>query len=299
MSPLEPQSAADYDDRSTEAVKSVLLEIGQILGSYKGKFVVVGGLIPWLLQNDEDMPHVGTLDIDLGLDPSVLADGEYASLIELLKGHGYRQRDDLNPNLKRFQLVRELPQEDGSSPIEVVVDFLMQSDAKVAKNNPPLVEDFRVQGVKGTDLAIRLAENFRLSGSMPGGGTNTVNISVCSIPAFLVMKGFASENRHKQKDAYDRYYVVRNYRDSISALAEACRPVLNEPEGLEGYGYIDGKFAAFDAYGPTSVRKFVEETDVLQERTPEQWQRDAFGVVDQWLRLLGLREQGPCDYAQI
>ncbi len=70
MSPLEPQSAADYDDRSTEAVKSVLLEIGQILGSYKGKFVVVGGLIPWLLQNDEDMPHVGSLDIDLGLDPS-------------------------------------------------------------------------------------------------------------------------------------------------------------------------------------------------------------------------------------
>jgi hypothetical protein len=104
------------------------------------------------------------------------------------------------------------------------------------------------------------------------------------------MKGFAIENRHKQEDAYDNYYVVRNYRDGILALAEACRPALNEPEALEGYGYIDGKFAAFDAYGPTSVRKFVEETDVLHERTPEQWQRDAFSVVDQWLRLLGLRE---------
>ncbi|MFN9659810.1 MAG: hypothetical protein ACK6BC_05460 [Cyanobacteriota bacterium] len=296
MSPLEPQSAADYDDRSTQAVKSVLLEIGQILGSYKGKFVVVGGLIPWLLQNDEDMPHVGSLDIDidididLGLDPSALADGEYASLIKLLKGQGYRQRNDLDPELKPFQLVRELPQEDGSSPIEVVVDFLMQRNVKVAKNDPPLVEDFRVQEVNGTDLALRLAETFRLSGSMPGGGINTVTISVCSIPAFLLMKGFAIENRHKQKDAYDIYYVVRNYRDGISALAEACRPVLNEPEGLEGYSYIDGKFAAFDAYGPTSVRKFVEETDVLQERTPEQWQRDAFGVVDRWLKELGLRE---------
>jgi len=289
MSPLEPQSAADYDDRSTEAVKSVLLEIGQILGSYKGKFVVVGCLIPWLLQNDEEMPHVGSLDIDLGLDPSALADGEYASLIKLLKGQGYRQRNDLNPELKPFQLVRELPQEDGSAPIEVVVDFLMQRNVKVAKNDPPLLEDFRVQGVNGTDLAIRLAENFRLSGSMPGGGTNTVTISVCSIPAFLVMKGFAIQNRHKQKDAYDIYYVVRNYRDGISALAEACRPVLNEPEGRGGYGYIDGKFGAFDDYGPTSVRKFVEETDVLQERTPDQWQQDAFGVVDRWLKELGLR----------
>jgi hypothetical protein len=290
MSPLEPQSAADYDDRSTEAVKSVLLEIGQILGSYKGKLVVVGGLIPWLLQNDEEMPHVGSLDIDLGLDPSALADGEYASLIKLLKGQGYRQRNDLNPELKPFQLVRELPQEDGSAPIEVVVDFLMQRNVKVAKNDPPLLEDFRVQGVNGTELAIRLAENFRLSGSMPGGGTNTVTISVCSIPAFLVMKGFVIQNRHKQKDAYDIYYVVRNYRDGISALAEACRPVLKEPEGREGYGYIDGKFGAFDDYGPTSVRKFVEETDVLQERTPDQWQQDAFGVVDRWLKELGLRE---------
>ena len=87
MNPLEPQSAADYDDRSTEAVKTVLLEMGQILGSFKGKFIVVGGLIPWLLQNDEDMPHVGSLDIDIGLDPSALADGEYANLIEALLGH--------------------------------------------------------------------------------------------------------------------------------------------------------------------------------------------------------------------
>jgi hypothetical protein len=236
------------------------------------------------------MPHVGSLDIDLGLDPSALANGEYASLIKLLKGQGYRQRNDLNPELKPFQLVRELPQEDGSAPIEVVVDFLMQRNVKVAKNDPPLLEDFRVQGVNGTELAIRLAENFRLSGSMPGGGTNTVTISVCSIPAFLVMKGFAIQNRHKQKDAYDIYYVVRNYRDGIPALAEACRPVLNEPEGREGYGYIDGKFGAFDDYGPTSVRKFVEETDVLQERTPDQWQQDAFGVVDRWLKELGLRE---------
>jgi phage-related protein len=290
MSPLEPQSAADYDDRSTEAVKSVLIEIGQILGSYKDKFMVVGGLIPWLLQNDEEMPHVGTIDIDLGLDPSALADGEYANLIELLKGHGYRQRDDLNPDLKPFQLVRELSQENGSSSIEVVVDFLMQRNVKVFKNRPPLVEDLRVQEVNGADLAIRLAEDFRLNGTMPGGGTNTVTISVCSIPAFLVMKGFAVQMRHKQKDAYDIYYVIRNYSGGIPTLAEACRPVLEDPEGREGYGYIDGKFGAFDDYGPTSVRKFVEETDVLQERTPDQWQQDAFGVVDQWLKQLGLRE---------
>ena len=35
---------------------------------------------------------------------------------------------------------------------------------------------------------------------------------------------------------------------------------------------------------------FVEETDVLGDRSPEQWQQDAFGQVDAWLRALGLRD---------
>ena len=32
MAELEPRYASDYDDRTTVAVKSVLVEIGQVLG---------------------------------------------------------------------------------------------------------------------------------------------------------------------------------------------------------------------------------------------------------------------------
>jgi hypothetical protein len=66
--PPEPQSAADYEDRTAKAVKNVLVEIGQMLGCFKGKFAVIGGAVPWLLLDNEDMPHVGTLDVDLGLE---------------------------------------------------------------------------------------------------------------------------------------------------------------------------------------------------------------------------------------
>lgn len=72
MTAGEPQSANDYDDRTTTAVKSVLIEIGQILGSYKGRYAVVGGAVPWLLLNQNDMRHVGTLDVDLSLDAAAL-----------------------------------------------------------------------------------------------------------------------------------------------------------------------------------------------------------------------------------
>ena len=58
MAEVEPQFASDYDDRATVAVKSVLVEIGQVLGSYKGKFAVIGGAVPWLLLSEADMPNL-------------------------------------------------------------------------------------------------------------------------------------------------------------------------------------------------------------------------------------------------
>ena len=285
MTPGEPQSAAEYDDRTTAAVKMVLVEIGQVLGSFRGKFVIVGGAVPWLLLANEEMPHVGTLDVDIGLDAEVLGDGEYATLVEALHGHGYDQRDEL----RRFQLVRQVPVEDGGAPIDVIVDFLMARDAEIGKNDPPLISDFAAQRADGAELAARFYQFVAISGPMPAGGTNRVEIAVCSIPALLAMKGHAVEGRYKQKDAYDIYYCIRNYPGGPEALAEACRPLLGHASGAAGYHFIDGKFDSVDGFGPTCVRRFVEDTNVLGGRTPEQWQQDAFGQVDAWLKALGFR----------
>lgn len=217
----EPQSAADYEDRTTKAVKGVLVEIGQILGSFKGKFAVIGGAVPWLLLDNEEMPHVGTLDVDLGLDAEALGDGEYVNLVEALMGQGYAQRDEL----RRFQLVRHVKVGDGGPAIDIVVDFLMPRDAEIVKNHPPILNDFAVQRADGADLAIRFYQLVAITGDMPDGGTNRVEVAICSIPALLAMKGYALNGRHKQKDAYDIYYCIRNYPGGIDALAEACTPL--------------------------------------------------------------------------
>jgi hypothetical protein len=282
--PKEPQSAADYDDRTTAAVKAVLLEIGQILGSFRGKFAVIGGSVPWLLLENDTMHHVGTLDVDLGLDAEALAGGEYAVLVEALMGNGYQQR----PDLRRFQLLRQVPADDGGGPIDIVVDFLMPRDAEIVKNVPALISEFAVQRASGAELALRFYKLVAIEGPMPDGGTNRVEIAVASIPALLAMKGFAIRDRHKQKDAYDIYYCVRNYPGGIDSLAADCRPLLSLQEGHEGYRCIAEKFIAIDAYGPTSVRRFVEDTQLLGERTGDQWQQDAFGQVGAWLRALRL-----------
>ncbi|WP_164721343.1 nucleotidyl transferase AbiEii/AbiGii toxin family protein [Burkholderia stagnalis] len=285
MTPREPQSAADYDDRTTAAVKSVLIEIGQILGSFRGKFAVIGGAVPWLLLDNDEMHHVGTIDIDLSLDAEALADTAYVALIDALMGNGYEQRE----TLRRFQLVRHVTATDGGPPIDIIVDFLMPRHAEIEKRIPPLLGNFAVQRADRADLATRFYQMTAISGPMPNGGTNTVEVAVCSIPALLAMKGYALNGRLKQKDAYDVYFCVRNYPDGVDGLAQACRPLLDFDSGATGFRYIAEKFDTPDGFGPNSVRRFVEDTRMLGDRTPDQWQQDAFGQVDALLRELGFR----------
>ena len=285
MAEVEPQYASDYDDRTTVAVKSVLVEIGQILGSYRGKFAVIGGAVPWLLLGEADMPHIGTLDVDLSLDAEALGDGEYAQLVESLLRRGYHRRE----HLPRFQLVRTVSARDGGADIDVLVDFLMPRDATIARNAPPLVANFAVQRADGADLALRFYQLVAIDGDMPDGRGNRVQIAVASIPALLAMKGYAITNRLKQKDAYDIYYSIRNFPGGVDALVAATRPLLDFETARTGYLHISGKFRRLDDFGPTSVRQFVDRPDVLGERTADQWQQDAFGQVDAWLSALGLR----------
>lgn len=104
------------------------------------------------------------------------------------------------------------------------------------------------------------------------------------------MKGYAINDRLKRKDAYDIYYSVRNFPGGIDPLVEATRPLLGVDSAQKGYRLIAGKFRDIDDFGPTSVRGFVEGSDLIGDRTAEQWQQDAFGQVDAWLKGLGLRQ---------
>ena len=65
--------ASHYGDRENKAVFSVLIELAQILGTQKEQFVLVGGSVPSLLFENAILEHVGTLDIDLNLNPEALA----------------------------------------------------------------------------------------------------------------------------------------------------------------------------------------------------------------------------------
>lgn len=114
-------------------------------------------------------------------------------------------------------------------------------------------------------------------------------IAVASIPALLAMKGYALDGRIKQKDAYDVYFSIRNFPEGLDALVKECMSLMEHESGKTGFNHVASKFKTFEDFGPTSVRQFVEGSDILEGRTPDEWQQDAFGQVDAWAKAMGLR----------
>ncbi|MGH8217721.1 MAG: hypothetical protein ACREUT_04020 [Steroidobacteraceae bacterium] len=264
---------------------AVLVELGQILGPYRDAVVVVGGAVPYLLLREADPSHVGTLDVDLDLDPERLAEGAYAELVETLERAGY-QRDV--EGLKPFQLRRVVDVRDGGAPIAVLVDLLMPRSTRTRRNRPALVTGLRVQGADAGEIALKSNVRVGVEGAMPDGRPNRVEILVASIPAFLVMKGFALDGRDKAKDAYDIYFCIRNFSGGPAALAEACKSLLADPVVRDGYSRIAAKFDSDDAFGPHTVSRFLGETGGFSNMSPDQVRVDAHHQVRAWLQALGL-----------
>ena len=277
--------SADYEDRTTLAVYSVLIELGQVLGVYVDRFVVIGGSVPWLLYPHAQPKHIGTLDVDLSLDAEALGDGEYANLIDLLEKAGYeRSKDGMRP----FQMVRTVALDDEGEAVPVILDFLMPREARFTRNKPPILAGFAVQRAYGADVAMQSFVSRELRGRMPDGRLNSVRLRVASIPALLVMKGYALVGRNKAKDAYDIYYSVRQFEGGPLALAQACRPLLLNKIALQGYKNIASKFTALDDFGPETVRRFMVESNAADGFSGEQILKDAFAQVHAWLKEIGL-----------
>lgn len=281
----EPEVAVDYDDRGARAAHAVLVELGQVLGAHRDAFVIVGGTVPSLLLPGAEPQHIGSLDVDIDLDTQKLADQGYADLIEKLDAAGYERNVE---GLKPFQLRRAVDLRDGGGPVAVIVDLLMPKGARIAKNRPKLVEGLRVQEADGGQIALRSNLKILIAGTMPDGRKNEVEMLVASIPALLVMKGYALVQRDKKKDAYDIYFCIRNHNEGIEALASECANLLDDPVAREAFENIAGKFGAADAFGPQTVRRFLEGSDALGGMTPAQVQEGAFRQVRAFLAALGL-----------
>jgi hypothetical protein len=82
------------DPASVVAAERVMLELWTILAAFADAMTLVGGSAPPLLTgNRPDDPYVGTLDVDLVVDPISVSDEAYRTIAQVLREHGYVQLD--------------------------------------------------------------------------------------------------------------------------------------------------------------------------------------------------------------
>jgi hypothetical protein len=219
--------------------------------------VVVGGLVPSLLIAQDNPieiePHVGTEDLDLGLALALLDDRRYSEIAKRLRGANFKPdtKADGNDTSQRWKYDK--------GNVTVTLDFLMAPPNGSARGGTlqNLEEDFSAIITPGLHLAFDDCVSIELDGTTILDETATRNVQVCGVGAFIILKALAFASRGENKDAYDLYYVVRNYGDGVGDVAHGVRKHLEETLAQKALDIICENFLNIDATGPSRVADFL------------------------------------------
>ncbi|MEW6279830.1 MAG: nucleotidyl transferase AbiEii/AbiGii toxin family protein [Candidatus Eremiobacterota bacterium] len=264
----EPRYAHEYSQRLVEAARRVLIDVGQVLASFRDVVVVVGGWVPELLLAGQP-PHSGSIDLDLALNSQKLADGRYAELLELLlQTRRYRLGD------QEFQLVTDVDLQDGGPTIQVEVEFLAPQQPRLRGKSR--VEGFRVLQFPECAAAFTAPEEVAIEGAMLKGGFTTVRWLVVALPDFLILKAAALDRRDKPKDAYDLCYCLEHWPGGLSQAARDFRTRLECEQtrltAQQAVTILRLRFETPAHYGPAQYAEFFapfddpDENDIARQR---------------------------------
>ncbi len=271
-----PRSSTDYDRALVEASRSALLELAITLRAYRDTLVLVGGWVPYFLLRDHQQPdnpfvHIGSIDIDLAVDPERIDPRGYATIEELITDRGWSKSED-----RPFSFVRTLTSDVDGSKKDIMVDFVTaQHERSIGrKRDRELQKGLKVRPFRDVPIALGHRSEVMIDGELPGGGEARAGILMADVVGCLGMKGHALGERYKEKDAYDIYSVVDNYGEGPREVARAVRPYCREPLIAESIGHIEELFSSPRAVGPRWVADFhaTELGDARQRRMQRAYQ---------------------------
>ena len=254
---FKPTTTLGYQGSQTSLVRATCLYIATKLGDIMDDLVIVGGLVPSLLIDQEALPsgveaHVGTMDLDLGLSVLLLNEERYRSLTARLRSAGFEQdvNEAGNPTRQRWVIEK---------PARVTVDFLIAPTRPGDRGGKlrDIEPDFAALIAPGLQLAFEDQVKVTLGGTTLLGEKAKRNVRVCGPGAYLVLKSFALRLRGENKDAYDLYYVLRNYGSGPSELALRFQSLLHDTTAQQALGYLREDFEHEDSIGPSRAAEFL------------------------------------------
>ena len=256
----KPTTAAGYHPQFLEVVRSTCLYMATKLGDLLDDIVVIGGMVPSLLIPPGSMPgidsHVGTRDLDLGLQVAILNQDRYHDLTERLRLSGFGPDEVGGRRInQRWKL------EAGKH--QVTVDFLIAPTFEKNEGGRLLniEEGFAAIITPGLELAFRDRVQVELSGNTVRGEKATRQVWVCGPGALIVLKSLAFQNRGENKDAYDLHYVLRNYGAGAVEVAERLRPLLDHASAIQALQILRDNFSEQEFVGTRRVAEFLGNSD--------------------------------------
>jgi len=265
------------DPASVVAAQRVLLELWTILAGFADAMTIVGGSAPPLLTGDRpDDPYVGTLDVDLVIDPIGIADDVYRTIAELLRERGYVQLD------QPFRWLRSVVVD--GRPIDVEVDLLAPATPRggASHRHERIGGEPLARRTEGAELVRTAFVDQEIDGLLPDGRPNRVSVRVAAPAALVVLKALAMGGRDKPKDAYDIDYLLGHV--GVEEMAGGMIAMGHVDPVVKAVGILADRFASIDAIGPASVALYRRVP--LGSPEADRIQALAFARVDQLLRRL-------------
>lgn len=257
----KPDRATGYSRTDTDRARRTLLHLVTYLGDLLDHVVLIGGLVPALSIDDAASKepaeaHVGTLDVDLGLELAIFDDTRYDELADRLGSAGF-EPDVTEKGTRSVQRWASV-EDDGAA-----VDFLV----------PPVDDDVRVGRIKhlrsdlgaivadGLPLAFRQKRHLELRGVTLRGEEAVRRIWVVDAPAFVALKALAFRGRGVNKDAYDIAYVLFRERRAPIALGREFAILLEDPAAGRALDALREGFGTENAVGPRRAAEFLGRRD--------------------------------------
>ncbi len=276
----------DYDEATTARCERALVTLLGDLGPWRERIYLAGGLAPRYLVGqlpEGARAHVGTTDVDLviGLALGDETPETYRTLQNNLDKAGFKQSEP------SFRWTRDV---DG---VKVIVEFLCETEAvepgrifkPKGEGTGAKLGAFNVRGanlVRG-DYIERELEGERLD----GGGHSKVTVRIANLLPYTVLKIFAFQDRHENKDAYDLVFTLLHADDGPGAAGETARSslVAGEAQVTEALALLEERFRDVEQDGPAAYGLFLASPNDDDERA--RLRREAVATVRAFLRGFG------------
>ncbi|HEY3419521.1 MAG TPA: hypothetical protein VGK23_03130 [Methanomassiliicoccales archaeon] len=269
----------------TDASLSALLELSLTLRSYRDALVLVGGWAPFFLIDEfgrGGFDHVGSIDIDIAVDPELVENDGYSAIVDLIQDRGYSMRHGSDGQPIRFSFERNIVSRSDGRDYLISVDFLTCRSADSGSHRHRKVQStLPARIANGCDIAFIHNYSKEIRGTLPDNGTSSASILMLDIAGCIGMKGVVLGERYKEKDAYDIFSVISQCLADPNEVSLTVKPFIAERSMAVGMDNIRQKFQSIESDGPSWVGNFMFSSDLLQK---ERAQAESYVLVRQFLK---------------